>query len=86
MKTIFKYRLRVVDRQTLPIPTGFKVRYVGTQDREVMVWIELDDSHDTAPVDFLIIGTGEAVPPEGIYIGTTIVGYYVWHVYVAVPE
>lgn len=88
MKTIHKYALGPTDRQTVDIPTGFRVRHVGPQRptsatlEGVMVWVEVDDSKPTVATTFQIVPTGGVVPPAGIYCGTAVMGDgFIWHVY-----
>jgi hypothetical protein len=94
MKTIWKFTLGPTYKQTVDIPTGFKVRHVGPPSATaptsmgVCVWVEVDTEAAHVPIDFYLSGTGHPLPPAevgAIYCGTAVMGdLFVWHVHVAV--
>lgn len=93
VKTIWKYTLAPVYKQTIDMPTGFRVRHVGPLSATsasvmgVCVWVEVDTEAAQVPIDWYLSGTGHPLPPDGaIYCGTAVMGdQYVWHVYMVVP-
>jgi hypothetical protein len=94
MRTIWKYTLAPTYKQTVDIPTGFKVRHVASPSPTahtlmgVCVWVEVDESNDFVPVDFYMTGTGHSLPHGvgAVYVGTAVMGDgYEWHVHLSVP-
>lgn len=94
MRVVWKYTLGPTYKQTIDVPTGFKVRHVGPPSPTAVtsmglcVWIEVDTEAKRVPVDFYIGGTGQPVPGDGAtYCGTAVMAdQFVWHVYVGVPS
>ena len=84
MRTIWKYPMSLgtgSDWKTYDIPDGI-VRHVGVQNREVMLWIEVDPEAKLRRRTFKIVGTGHEEIGEGfVYLGTVGIGPFVWHVY-----
>jgi hypothetical protein len=88
MKSIYKYTLGPAGRQTIDIPTGFKVRHVGPQRvtsatmEGIQLWAEVDPNAPTVAATFEMAGTGHPVPVTGIYCGTAVMGDgFIWHIY-----
>lgn len=92
MKAIWKYELEPAYKQTLYIPTGFKVRHIGQAPGPLLVigvWAEVESDNEKVPIDFYISGTGHQLPLDVgvIYCGTAVMGNgYVWHISLAVPD
>jgi hypothetical protein len=88
MRTILRYPLLdLTYRQTIHVPTGFKVRHVApgrVSDVAIDVWAEVDTTNQPVPVNVWIIGTGHEFPPAGaVYVGTAVMpSDFVWHVFV----
>lgn len=74
---IYKYNVSH-NGTTLALPQDSKIVYVGTQECEVYVWVELG-SGPLTNIELEIVGTGWET--RGTYVGTTQVGSFVWHVY-----
>ncbi|MFD8496322.1 hypothetical protein [Amycolatopsis sp. NPDC059657] len=60
--TIHRYRLKVVDEQTVPMPAGAEVLHVAhrpwSQLPDIDVWARVDSSQPDTPRTFRIAGTG----------------------------
>lgn len=91
MKEILKYRLEIMDKQSISMPGGAKVLSAQMQRGFLQVWA-LCESRDatTADREFLVIGTGNPCPAEiecAAFIGTVQQhdGALVWHVFEVQP-
>lgn len=82
MRTIYKYQLRVVDGlQEITTHIGAHIVHVGQQNGYVCVWMEVDTSLPEQKRHFEIIGTGQPIPFDRLYVGTVMLPPFVWHVY-----
>jgi len=83
MKTIYKWEITVSsDHTILYIPASATVIHVGSQGgAHPVVWMELDINAPQVARKFCVVGTGYAIPLNHVYIGTSFIGPYVWHVY-----
>lgn len=82
MKTIYKYPIQIVDRQTLLIPEGAIVRYLGLDPNGALcLWAEVDKEVESVEISIAVVGTGRPVPPKGRHLGSAVQGSFVWHVY-----
>jgi hypothetical protein len=63
MKTIWKYRLEVTDKQHLLIPRGSEILCVQTQFDTPCVWVSVPDTDAdlTETVSILMFGTGQPI-------------------------
>ncbi len=82
---VFKYPLRLVDTDLLPIPVGAKFLHVAMQNGKPYLWAAVDETKPTPPHKIHICGTGHDRPeikPES-YIGTFMMAgeSLVWHVF-----
>lgn len=88
MRTIWKISVPVDDqRHIFDLPPG-PIVHAGRQHRsgQVEVWVEVDSDQPPEPIAFQCYGTGHPIPADADYIGTSIDGPFVWHVYeVALP-
>lgn len=71
MRTIYKYPLRIVDRQLVQLPANAAMLSVGIQkdkleNDQVCLWAEIEDTNPLEWRTFHIYGTGHP-----IYAGTT---------------
>jgi hypothetical protein len=85
VKVIYKYKLELLDDQTLMLPTGSIVLHFHEQNGNLCVWARHDPTAGgTETHRFYIVGTGnltnEFEPPTD-YIGSAHVGEFVWHVF-----
>lgn len=84
MKTIWKYKIAIADKQLIDMPMGAKPLYVGKQDSDIYLWVEIDSSVKTYPRPISVYGTGHEMPENpGRYVGTFMLGggALVFHVY-----
>lgn len=79
MKTVYKYSVSV--DTVLMMPVGAKILHCDSQGSEKCLWVEVDNESPLEERRFAAIGTGHAVPPGGVHVGTGLVGPFVWHLY-----
>lgn len=66
-------------------PVDSKPISVGIQGPSICVWFECEPNNPTKEIAFTLycVGTGHGVVPENCrFLGTVVVGQYVWHYYV----
>lgn len=87
MNTIWKYELEIASQQ-VSIPKGAKILSVANQDGEICLWALVDQHAPTEERSIEVIGTGwdlkrdyKSIASELTFIGTVLVGSYVWHVF-----
>lgn len=84
---IWKYKLKITDRQSIDMPKGAKVLDVQMQGDTCCLWALCDEekeSIDTETIRIVIYGTGNPIPDEpGEYISTFQVhgGKFVFHAF-----
>lgn len=91
MKTIWKFVTPTKERFSIEVPRDFKILTVARGH----IWIEgsfnnmRDRKNQRLPIHaiFTVLGTGHKVPAGFEYVGTffeddTLVGNFVWHVYI----
>lgn len=85
MKRIFKYGLKIVDRQSLILPRDFEPLCVQMQHGQPHLWAVVDDAVDTGMYVFVCCGTGHTMPDMPMkYLGTVQVdGVLVFHYFLA---
>lgn len=97
MRTIYKYRLLITDKQVLAVHPGFKPLHVEEQDGELFIWGEVDTLDVTKPIEpvagsfmetltnatVVIYGTGEPMWAHNFSHFQTVLmsDGMVWHVY-----
>ena len=89
MKTIWKYKLEVEDKQIISVPMGFTILKVGMQFGYPFLLVEVDDENKKVEVEIFIFGTGHPINVSYLkYIGTFFVdeGYLVFHVFYSNKE
>lgn len=85
MRTIYKYKLAVVDEQEIQIPDFAEILSVQNQNGELCLWALVNSDNKPEPWTIQIVGTGN--PASGInaedFIGTVQQhdGGLVWHVF-----
>jgi hypothetical protein len=84
-RTIWRFRLEIVDRQEIPIPAEAKILCVRSRAGGVSLWAAVDPSRKPKPRVIRIIGTGGRIPVDVAleYLGTaeTDDDALVWHVF-----
>lgn len=83
MRKVFKYPLQITpEKQIINLPQGSTIVSVGKQNDQLMIWVEVDETRDTFPIEFYVFGTGQEVPADLEHKGTVMIDPYVWHIYV----
>lgn len=86
--TIWKFPLRIEGRlQTAYMPHDSVVLRFAIQRGCHYVWAEVDPESKKVLKEFVIVGTGGALP-GGLfcYVGTCDDGLFVWHLYMNTPN
>ena len=88
MRTIYKYPIKITDRQQIEFPVDVKFLHAGLDPQGVpCVWAEIGtDETETHPIVILVVGgTGNTIPEgsrnEYQHLGSFVQGPYMWHVY-----
>lgn len=84
MKTVWKYILELTDHQTIKLPAGHQILHVGRcpATGQLAMWVLVEPDHTTVePVKLRVAGTGHPIEGEPAYLGTVILGAFVWHVF-----
>jgi len=85
---IWKFPLRITDRQTLDMPAGAQVLTAQLQRGVLQLWALCDPLAEKAPRTFNVFGTGNPLPAQpGRYVSTFQMsgGELVFHVFEAAP-
>lgn len=84
-KTVYKYGLRLQDKQILSIPAGCKPRKIMVQNGAVNMWVEVDPNKPPQATHFDTFGTGHTIPDDKSleYVDSYMLegGALVFHVY-----
>ena len=88
MKTIWKYKLEVMDRQQITMPEAAEIIHVAAVQDELCVWVKVDPMRPPETRTFVIVGTGHPIPDDVEHrhaVGTAVFelkhGPFVWHVF-----
>ncbi len=84
MRTIYKYTLKIVEKQTIAMPATGTILHIEAQGDKLCLWAEIETTFKIGQRTFCLFGTGRALPPEcqlPDYVGTVLIGPLVWHVY-----
>lgn len=81
--TVWKYPLDLTDVQEVEMPSFTRPLVVGDQDGILTLWAWCDRDAPKVKRKIVIVGTGNRAPPPGNadYVGTVMMGEYVWHVF-----
>lgn len=86
MRSIFKYPLRIIDKQIISLRGGHPLS-VGVQLGQLRLWAITDDDERVVPTDWLveILGTGHpfGTRDPATFVGTVLMenDALVWHVF-----
>ena len=91
MKTIYKYRLELVDEQTISLPQHSVVLSAITQSDMIVVYVLADTAiTETQDTKFRIVGTGHNFDDhaEWKHLATVTTSHdrFVWHVFVEAEQ
>jgi hypothetical protein len=82
---VWKYVLKITDRQVLVMPDGAEILSVASQHGNLCLWAIVDEYKDKKERYIEIVGTGNPlrVNPgfDRKFIGTAVVDPFVWHVF-----
>lgn len=85
MKTIWKFPLDLLDRQTVEMPLPAEPLTVQLQGNgpqmAACLWAEVDPEGEKVRIEIAMIGTGHPLPDGLRYISTIQFGALVWHFY-----
>lgn len=83
MKTIWKFDLNIVDEQHIRMPDGARLLSVQNQHGFIALWALVDDDVEDNERRLFIRGTGHPIDAavNAVFVGTVIVGAYVWHIF-----
>ena len=87
MNAIWKFQLKITDKQTIEMPKVRRILHVGNQNNSICVWAQVDpDASGFEPVKFEIYLTGHLInehEPLRRYLGTVMTegAQLVWHVF-----
>ena len=83
MTKIFKYPIKIQQKQEISVPIGVVPIHVGLDPTgEPCIWCVVEIGRPTIDMSIIIIGTGHEMPSEiKVHIGSFVQGPYVWHVF-----
>ena len=85
MRRIFKYALKIEEYQQLSMQKGAHILAVMVQDGRLYLWADVNDAEGLCTRNFAVRGTGHPFPEipstTQLYVGSVIMGHFVWHVY-----
>lgn len=83
MKTIYKYPIKITDRQYIVMPFGGRALKVGLDPQgQPYIWALVDTTQSEAKYHLAMYGTGhECLAPADDYFDSFNQGSFVWHVF-----
>ena len=82
MTEIWKYKLPPMSSSMVELPVYRIFRALAlTPSNGFDLWYEVDPDSPVEMVMFEVVGTGQEIPKNGLYLGTTWYGSFVYHVY-----
>ena len=89
MKSIYKYKLNIVDEQTIKGNIDY-ILCAKEQDGGLCIWAVVNSELTEKEITIRIVGTGHPFPDEGycVFIDTVVVSYggFVWHIFEKLKE
>jgi hypothetical protein len=81
-RTIWKFPLKITDKQVLRIPRVHELLDVQLQDGQPMLWAMVHPDSTVQGLAIYCYGTGNPGPsPEEVYVATIQLYGFVWHFY-----
>ena len=84
-RSVWKFPIPVDDEwHEVTIPLPGRVVNVDAQGAygTVMIWAEVTtDSAVSVTQHYRVFGTGQQITNDAVYVGSTVAGPFVWHVY-----
>lgn len=82
MKTIWKYDLKILNKQVIDMPKRAEILTVQNQYGSPRLWVKLEPSNELESRTIIIHGTGQPIYKSNeSYIGTCLDDNFVWHVF-----
>lgn len=82
MRTIWKFPLEWIRRQTVEMPASARILTVQVQRGNLYLWVDLFTGHESVNRRFVIVGTGNEITEEGLtYLATVQIDDFVWHIF-----
>lgn len=85
MQTVWKYPLKIEDRQVIDIPhlsSSINVLHIDVVDGDIYMWCEVDPDNPPVETTILCFGTGHPILWSDLkHLGTVINNGFVWHFY-----
>lgn len=86
MKRIFKYKLKVADKQTIMMPRHSQILSIQEQGGDITLWALVDPFYQKEPAEyhFAIIGTGHPIEEMEPFTHLATIqtsGGFVWHIF-----
>jgi hypothetical protein len=81
MRTIYKFPIALKDEQTVDLPLGAKIVFVGEQGGQLNLWVDVEDTNPGFPRTIHVHGTGHPIEAKSRHVGTVQMGRFVWHVF-----
>jgi hypothetical protein len=83
MRTIHKFQSVVAPEVAISMPTLAHIVLVELQHHngEFCIWAEVDTEHPLEVRNFSVIGTGQAIPPNHVHVGSWQAPPFVWHLF-----
>lgn len=85
MTTIWKFPIRIEDRQTIEMPFGAEIIHAGLDPSGApCVWANVQTANSPEPVGIFICGTGHPIPGGATtHVGSFQQASFMWHVFIA---
>jgi len=82
METVYKYELKLTDRQIIFLPADSQILDVQEQNGALCAWVRLETNNPYRNREILIAGTGNTIPSHtGRHISTVQMDSLVYHVF-----
>lgn len=84
MRSVYKYEIPVTNSPSLLLPPHSEILHFGVQGSSLMIWALVYPQYESRElVQLRLVGTGHPIQEEQElkYIGTTLSGPYVWHLF-----
>ena len=84
---VFRWELEVTDEQKIDLPLSAQILHVAPgrdpNKYAIDLWAQVPEEAPLIPTTIRIFGTGHSIdnPTRQEYIGTCVMGSFVWHVY-----
>lgn len=81
MESIWKYTLKLEDKQEVKMPIEHEILDIQVQHGIATMWVKVDKTTKIRPFEIHLFGTGWDLPEDytGDYLATVQDGSFVWH-------